>query len=188
MKILKASDYKRMPWKNGGGETAEIAVFPYDASIGDFGWRISMATVAVDGPFSVFPEIDRTLTILSGAGMALNIAGKAPVTLTSASSPFAFPADAQTEARLLDGTVIDLNVMTRRDTFEHHVERLNLPHIGRRNEATELLFCTAGDITLETEAGRFELQQFDCAVIPSESTVLSVSGNGGALMVEIRPI
>lgn len=55
MKSLHARDYKRMPWKNGGGETVEIAIFPADASVETFEWRISMATVANDGPFSIFP-------------------------------------------------------------------------------------------------------------------------------------
>jgi hypothetical protein len=187
MKVLRASDYKRMPWKNGGGETAEIAVFPHGAAFSEFGWRISMATVAVDGPFSAFPGVDRTLTILSGTGMELAIDGRAPTTLDPQSVPLAFPADVATSARLTGGIVVDLNVMTRRDAFTHHVERLSLPHIGRRNEATEFLFCSAGTIMLETEAGRFELQAFDCAAIPSESTVLSVSGHGAALMIEIHP-
>ena len=62
--ILTASSYRRMPWKNGGGETVEIAVSPEGAALSEFDWRISMATVATDGPFSIFPGIDRTLSIL----------------------------------------------------------------------------------------------------------------------------
>jgi uncharacterized protein len=186
MKILRASDYQRMPWKNGGGETAEIAVFPPGAGLDSFGWRISMATVSSDGPFSAFSGIDRTLTILSGAGMELAIAGRQPVRLDPQSAPLSFPADVPTSARLIGDTIIDLNVMTRRKAFTHHVERLRLPHIGRRNEATEFLFCGAGSITLETEAGRFDLKAFDCAAIPTESTVLSVNGHGAALMIEIH--
>ena len=50
-----------MPWKNGGGETAEIAVSPPGAALDDFDWRLSMARVETDGPFSAFPGIDRTL-------------------------------------------------------------------------------------------------------------------------------
>jgi len=61
MKILRSADHKRMPWKNGGGETVEIAISPQGAGLADFDWRVSMATVASDGPFSVFPGIDRTL-------------------------------------------------------------------------------------------------------------------------------
>ncbi len=186
MHILRSVDHKRMPWKNGGGETAEIAVFPPDAGLADFDWRISMATVAVDGPFSTFPEVDRTLTILFGMGMILDIDGRSAMTLDTHSKPYAFPADLVTRATLVGGEVIDLNVMTRRGRFEHHVERLELPYIGRRNEAMELLFCSAGSVVLETEAGRFDLGRFDCAVIPTESTVLSVSGDGAAIMIELR--
>lgn len=123
MKILRASDYKRMPWKNGKGETVEIAVFPPDASIDDFGWRISMATVAEDGPFSVFEGIDRTLSVLTGEGVVLSVDGAESVELTPSSAPHAFPADARTAARLLDGPITDLNVMTRRDAFHHYVKR-----------------------------------------------------------------
>jgi environmental stress-induced protein Ves len=47
-----------MPWKNGGGETTEIAVFPDGAGLSDFDWRVSMARVDGDGPFSSFPGIE----------------------------------------------------------------------------------------------------------------------------------
>ena len=50
MKILRSNDYRRMPWKNGGGETVEIAVSPERAPLSDFDWRISMAT-ATSPPF-----------------------------------------------------------------------------------------------------------------------------------------
>ena len=73
MRILRASGHKRMPWKNGKGETIEIAVFPEGASVDTFDWRISMAPVASNGPFSVFPGIDRTLSILTGDGMMLSV-------------------------------------------------------------------------------------------------------------------
>ena len=74
-KLLRNADHRRMPWKNGGGETVEVIVHPEGASLSDFGWRVSMATVASDGPFSVFPGIDRTLAVLSGEGMDLSIEG-----------------------------------------------------------------------------------------------------------------
>ena len=121
--ILRAKDYRRMPWKNGGGETVEIAVFPEGAGLAEFEWRISMATVAADGPFSVFPEIDRTLSIIDGAGMTLAIDGREPVLLTQDSEPLPFAADAPTSATLANGAITDLNVMTRRGVYRHSVAR-----------------------------------------------------------------
>ena len=92
MRLVRASDYRRMPWKNGGGETIEIAVSPPDAAIDGFDWRVSMGHVAAPGPFSVFPAVDRTLAVIGRNGIALTVAGRGSVTLTSQSALLVFPA------------------------------------------------------------------------------------------------
>ena len=107
MRILRAADYRVMPWKNGGGTTTEIMVSPDGAGLDDFDWRVSMARVEGSGPFSSFAGIDRTLSVLEGEGIALDVAGLAPVHLTRLSSPFSFPADVATSAELLAGAVRD---------------------------------------------------------------------------------
>lgn len=108
-----------MPWKNGGGETTEIAASPEGAGLDAFDWRVSMARVDGDGPFSLFPGIDRTLAILDGEGLRLTVEGRDPVELTQHNAPLTFPADAATRSSLLGGPVTDLNVMTRRSTTRH---------------------------------------------------------------------
>lgn len=123
MCILKAARYRTMPWKNGGGSTTEVAVSPEGAGLDTFDWRISMAVVAADGPFSAFPDIDRTLSILDGAGLVLHGLGD-PVRLLPGTAPFAFPADAAVSAALLAGPITDLNVMTRRGRFHDRTSRL----------------------------------------------------------------
>ncbi|RYG70628.1 HutD family protein, partial [bacterium] len=125
MRLLRAADHRRMAWKNGGGETAEIAVSPASASLEALDWRLSMARVASDGPFSTFPSVDRTLAILDGAGLRLTV-GRDTRVLTRESAPLAFPADVATDSLLLDGPVTDLNVMTRRGRYAHTVERIAL--------------------------------------------------------------
>ena len=109
MKVLRSAAYQRMPWKNGGGETTEILVSPQGAALSDFDWRISMALVNADGPFSAFPGIDRTLSILEGAGITLTIAS-VPHILTLSSPPLPFPGDAPAHAVLIGGPITDLNV------------------------------------------------------------------------------
>ena len=115
-----------MPWKNGGGFTTEIAIGPEGAALDQFDWRVSMAEIMTDGPFSSFAGIDRTLSILEGNGIRLTVGGETTV-LTRESAPFGFPGDAATSAILVDGPVIDLNVMTRRGVIEHRVTRLEEP-------------------------------------------------------------
>ena len=124
MRLIRFADLKEAPWKNGGGTTTEIAVFPEGAGFEDFEWRLSMAKVASDGPFSRFAGIDRTLTLIEGEGMRLAIEGRESVILTSESEPLPFPGDVATQAWLVGGPIRDLNVMTRRGRWTHTVRRL----------------------------------------------------------------
>ena len=70
-RLLTPADYRPMPWKNGAGRTTEIAAHPAGAALDAFAWRVSIADVERDGPFSRFPGIDRTIVLLDGAGMRL---------------------------------------------------------------------------------------------------------------------
>ncbi len=172
--LRSASDYRRMPWKNGGGETIEIAVHPQGATVADFDWRISMATVASDGPFSSFPGIDRTLSILDGDGMVLDIDGRAPVRLAAEDEPLHFPADAATSAKLIDGAITDLNVMTRRSGFSHAVQRLQvenpLPVPG--GAQTRIVFCHKGGVLLTAGNAKARLSALDTAILTSSVDML----------------
>ncbi len=166
MQLLRNADHRRMPWKNGGGETVEVIVHPDGASLSDFGWRVSMARVAGDGPFSVFPGIDRTLAVLSGDGMALSIEGLGERLLTPASAPLAFPADAPTTARLTGGPITDLNVMTRRGAFRHRLTHhvacgaLPLPEV-----AGERLLLALEPLGVSTPDGLVGLQPLDAVTL-----------------------
>lgn len=174
MKILRNNDHRRMPWKNGGGETTEIAVFPPDADLSEFGWRVSMATVASDGPFSVFSGIDRTLSILEGEGMELDIAGRQPVVLTRASEPLAFPADAATSACLVAGTITDLNIMTRRGQWTHKVERRTFE--GQHDlyaDGGVTLLLVLGHLRIDHGDHAEELDALDCAILHGTMTITS---------------
>ncbi|WP_037083888.1 HutD/Ves family protein [Neorhizobium vignae] len=185
MKILRASDYKRMPWKNGGGETVEIAVFPAGASIDDFDWRISMATVASDGPFSIFPGVDRTLSILSGNGMELTIDGGAPVTLELSSGPRPFRADRPVFAALVDGVTTDLNVMTRRSRFSHRVIRHRTP-VSLPPSAFLRFVLATGKHTIAFGSQRADLGPLDCLTFGGDVTGdLVISGESEVFLIEL---
>jgi hypothetical protein len=100
---LPAAGFTAMPWKNGGGVTREIAVCrhpeprveeggaaaghggavtavgaPHSPSTRTtttpFAWRLSMADLAGDGPFSQFPGIDRIIVLLRGSDVKVGCA------------------------------------------------------------------------------------------------------------------
>lgn len=112
MRILRAAGRAAAPWSNGGGVTREIAVHPPGAGWDGFAWRVSLADVTRDGPYSPLPGVRRILTVVDGAGLELTVDGT-PRLLSGRYRPFAFPGDARTFSRLLDGPVVNLNVMLR---------------------------------------------------------------------------
>lgn len=187
MRILRSTDYRRMPWKNGGGETTEIAVSPHGAGLADFDWRVSMAKVAGDGPFSAFPGIDRTLAILEGAGIVLSVEGAEPKQLTLETAPHAFPADAPTSATLIGGAVLDFNVMSRRGKIDHRVERLANEKDSPAG-STRLLLCSLGtlDITIDGQTHRLDAR--DTALVDETEAVRLMPGPDSQFyLVEFRP-
>ncbi len=185
MRILRAADYRVMPWKNGGGTTTEIAVSPEAAGLDRFDWRVSMARVGQDGPFSSFPGIDRTLSILEGEGIVLHVADRSPVELTRASAPLPFPADVPTRADLIAGPVTDLNVMSRRARVSHSVERLAVSGTVELDGGADaaLILCHRGHVRIGKGEG-MALGPLDtlCAG-PGRTSIRLTSGDPAAVFV-----
>jgi environmental stress-induced protein Ves len=122
---LELSALPASPWKNGGGTTREIAAHPQGAGLETFGWRLSVAEVERDGPFSRFPGIDRTIVLLRGAGMRLRAEKEMREhVVTTIGVPHAFPGEAAIVAHLVHGATSDFNVMTRRGQWSATVETL----------------------------------------------------------------
>lgn len=187
MRILRADQHKRMPWKNGGGETTEIAVFPENAGLEDFDWRVSMARVDGDGPFSSFPGIDRTLAILEGAGIVLHVEGHTPKRLMMEKEPHAFPADIATAADLIDGTVIDFNVMSRRKKVAHQVRRLRSV-VSSPAGSTRLALCSSGALVISSRANVDRLNRYDAALLREHDVAdLAPDADSEFYLVTFRP-
>lgn len=107
---LRPSDYTTQPWKNGKGTTTELWRLERDGALLV---RLSRASVVEDGPFSLFPGVERNLTVLTGPGFRLTGPG---VDLTCAPLvSVAFPGDVAVVATGINGQHSDdFNVMTAR--------------------------------------------------------------------------
>jgi environmental stress-induced protein Ves len=112
-RLLTPADYRRMPWRNGAGRTTEIAAWPPGAALDAFDWRVSIADVAKDGPFSRYAGIDRTIVVIAGAGMHLYGDGDG-VLLAPLAEPYAFRGDDAVGCTLVDGPVRVFNLLLRR--------------------------------------------------------------------------
>jgi hypothetical protein len=107
---LTPADYTRQPWKNGRGFTVELWKVERD---GQLLARLSRASVVEDGPFSLFPGIERNLTVLSGPGFRLS--GDRHNFRCEPMVPVAFPGNVALKATETNGQQSDdFNVMTAR--------------------------------------------------------------------------
>lgn len=145
-----------MPWRNGGGSTREVARAPTEGE--DFAWRVSVARIEADGPFSRFPGIDRTLWLLAGAGMELRMDG-ALTRLTERFASVRFGGEAEVTARLLAGPTDDLNVMVDRARAQVTAEVLELAgtvvHTWHTQGAgTDLIVALSAEVSVTTPGGR----------------------------------
>jgi environmental stress-induced protein Ves len=187
LRIIRAAEHRRMPWKNGGGETTEILVSPEGAGLDAFDWRVSIARIGTDGPFSVFAQIDRTLCLIDGEGLALTVAGKPEVVLGPESPPLAFPGDVAVAARLVDGPVTDLNVMTRRGRWRHELARsaIAAPRALIWGADITLLLSRSQGLVVAGEAGRATLGRDD-AIIFERPVGIMLEPRGAASVVVVE--
>lgn len=109
-------------WRNGGGTTRALAT-------GGDAWRVSLASIERDGPYSRFPGIERTSLIVSGAGVTLT-SDEAVVQLR----PFAaetYDGDVAWAAALVGGPCVALNAMTAKGRYRAHVCVVDAPVVVR---------------------------------------------------------
>jgi environmental stress-induced protein Ves len=178
LQLLRAADRIPVPWKNGGGLTSEVAVYPERSGLDDFDWRLSIAEVRAGGPFSVFPGIERQLAVLSGR-LVLSIAGGEPLSLSPHSPPLSFAGEAPVLAQPPQGPASDLNLMTRRvrctGQLTHRTVRAGDPLMAAAH--TTVLVALV-PLSLAADARQWQLDRLDAALI-AQSTPYRLGATGG---------
>ena len=117
-RVVRRDEVQPQPWANGGGSTRELL------SAEDGSWRVSLADIEQDGPFSSFPGRRRLLTVVDGVVLALVVDGVEHV--VEPRRPFAFDGAAEVSASLHEGPVRALNVIVDPAVVSPHVTVLEL--------------------------------------------------------------
>jgi len=152
-RLVRPAEHRVMPWKNGGGSTAEILVMPAGADLASgFDWRLSIAEVGQDGPFSAFAGYDRWIMLVEGAGMVLDFGGGRAESIVDRFVPFEFAGEDAVECRLLGGPIRDFNLMLRRASHAaemHVVELAEEPLALATDGGSMLVHCLEGRAALD---------------------------------------
>ena len=142
-RIIPPSQFVTTRWKNGGGLTHEIA---RDREGDDWHWRLSIADVASDGPFSVFKGYARILTVIEGAGLALHTPEGTLHALPL--QPVAFSGDVAIDSRLVRGVVRDFNVIHDPFCVAAEVAVITGPVTVDAGPGLAGLLCLMGDVAV----------------------------------------
>lgn len=160
IRLLPALGRTARRWKNGGGVTRDVAVFPAGASHDDFVWRASIATIAAAGPFSPFPGVDRTLIVLGGE-LVMKI-GDTAHRLRPGSAARRFAGEDPVNAAPVGEACTVLNIMVRRGACSARVDRWQA---ARATSAGTLLFLAAGTTSVTVANRRFDLSANDVLLL-----------------------
>ncbi len=191
MRLIPASESRRVRWKNDGGWTTEIARDPADGDA--FRWRISIAEIERDGPFSAFPGIDRELLLLDGSGIELEIDAAPAQRLTRRFERVRFAGEAHVDCRLIAGPTRDFNVMV--DRARVHAETFARPLVGSmvifpQPDTEWLVHVLAGHASARDDATALTLGAGDSLLADFRSGAgsrLVIDGGGELMLIKFRP-
>jgi environmental stress-induced protein Ves len=173
-----------MAWANGAGVTYEVAVSPEGAGLTDFDWRISIAAIERDAPFSAFEGIDRTLMLIDGDRMVVTIDDVAHS--LAPGQPIAFRGEDRASCALPSGPTRDLNIMTRRGVIDATLEVIggvsDFDFVPRAGETVFLVVLSGEWSTVDEPAERLVPNEFARMVGP-----LHLTGRGGLARIGLRP-
>mgnify|MGYP005991784279 CR=1 FL=1 len=127
--IISPDTFSTTLWKNGKGETTELAISP-NSTIDEFQWRLSIASVSEDGVFSDFSGYCRNLILLSGNGITLThtntVTQETKIdNLSQALSFSTFDGGCETYGVLTSGAIKDFNLMHNPKHYSALVKPLN---------------------------------------------------------------
>ena len=166
MRIVRQSQFKSSPWKNGGGITHEAMRSPLRGDV--FRWRVSVAHIDNSGAFSDFAGYARTMVLLRGSGVSVKLSDGTQRIMRAAGDLAQFDGALGVECELLKGPCVDLNLMiAKSDGVAARVERFmeSLVVSAGRNE-TLAIFAIDRRFKLEITAGKtVTLEPWDLAVL-----------------------
>ena len=156
---------RRMPWRNGGGQTEELVLWPAGSSLdsADFRWRLSIAEVHESGSFASFPRCERILVVVEGAGLILTHEDAAPRARLRPLEPYRFSGHWRTDCELADGPVRAFNLFLHPDIRSAvQAVRIGPRQLREALEADQVLLHAARGVAIVRLSDEEDPIELDC--------------------------
>lgn len=141
--IVEYSAILPTPWKNGRGVTRNLFDDATDAGV--WTWRVSIAEITGTQPYSPYLGVRRGQVALGPGAVDLRIDGRDLV--LDPEGIVVFDGEAEVTASPREVGFLDLNVMTRRDTWESDVQCVDDPGVTEAGDGIVILVAL-GDTAL----------------------------------------
>ena len=192
--VLHASGYRRMRWKNGAGWTSEILRVHdgEERDTNDWTWRLSIAEIETDAPFSAFPGVERELVLLSGNGLRLRFDDGETRDLLPPHDKLRFAGERAAFGELVDGPTRDFNLMWKREAVD--AQLWHRPLVGTmvlfvEPGETWAVYQLAGQARLADDSGLGDVGTGDTAILRADDARRRyvLDGGGEVLLVRVAP-
>ncbi len=169
MSIQRFSEHLKAPWPNGRGTSYEIA--SQTPGVSGWTWRVAIAPVVEDCDFSHFENVHRQLLIISGGEMILNVGGE--IVVCKPGEVAVFAGDIATTAKLVDGPIVDLNLMTVRGKASGVMTHIKHPGLLAN---AEILVCVSEIAEITVDDQPVTLHHQDAFLDASNNQIKLISG------------
>jgi uncharacterized protein len=187
IEVINPAHWLTQRWQNGGGITHQLARADDEHGLR---WRVSIAEVASDGPFSQFENIDRIILLLDGAGFRLFGVGANPQLLNTPLQPFAFEGDSAVHCSLINGPVRDFNLMYRRGSVCAALAVLAIDASSQQVALCPqcLIYVASGTVRAVIQQNHYILETGQTLCLSNETAPLLLSGadRGQILLIQLN--
>ena len=137
---LDPGGYRKTPWKNGGGETVDIAEHE-DA------WRFGRTPITTPGPFSDYSGFDRAQVLVAGRGLVLETPDGC-IDVRTPFRPVTFAGEKPIVSRLEAGRVEVVNLIGNRAKVRIDLQVLHAGATLGRSAGTHIVYAVQGRAAL----------------------------------------
>jgi environmental stress-induced protein Ves len=174
---LDPAQYRRTPWKNGGGTTIDIAE-------GDDVWRFGRTPIAAAGPFSDYSGFDRIQVLVRGRGLVLDTP-QGEIDVRTPFRPVRFAGETPIVSRLEDGPVEVVNLIGARDKVQIDLDILDAGERGTMGRGIHIVYCADGPAILDLDGKLHRVPSHHGLRIDAVGSTMLACKGGRAIIASI---